>query len=67
MADWISMDDRLPPACDEILACNIHRTGRRMPFIYYVGTYPSECRVDITHWMPLPKVPPLPQSREGER
>lgn len=60
MSEWISVDERMPPACQEILVYRRNKAkGHSVVTSYYVSTRPAECVVDdgISHWMPLPGAP----------
>lgn len=66
--DWISVKDKLPEHCQEILACCSHEnTGFTFEesCTYTLATYINEMFIPFhydeklfpTHWMPLPEPP----------
>lgn len=66
MQKWISVKKRLPPDDKPVLVtylghctrrhyCDMIATRNGDQWEYYDGT--GECGMDITHWMPLPKLP----------
>jgi len=59
---WISVEDRLPPACANVFAWKAQWNGRRREYgavVCYISCFPRECveEDEITHWMPLPAPP----------
>jgi hypothetical protein len=62
---WISVKDRLPEFCEDVLVrgeCGIIDQGHRIKYhnrdtwIWKAGNY-SGCAEEVTHWMPLPAAP----------
>ena len=70
MSEWISVDERMPPAVTKVLAYGRQwgagNLSRRTVFQTFINTRPRECVEDeeITHWMPLPAPPALQESRD---
>lgn len=55
---WISVDDALPPECENILVVN----SKRITLAYYDNIFigiqgKSHTLKTVTHWMTLPKTP----------
>lgn len=53
--EFVSVNDRLPPPCTEVLAIRrVNRYGRLVAraVVTYISTHPRECVEDenITHW-----------------
>jgi Protein of unknown function (DUF551) len=64
MSEWISVKDRLPETGDDVLVWLDHGCelasylipyGWQSEFINWLEW--AACRVNITHWMPLPEAP----------
>lgn len=76
MSEWISLDDRLPSVMDMRLDHNgfyciliadregwdIH--GYSDPDLTLVELKAQRARHEITHWMPLPDLPSIVQTRQ---
>lgn len=66
MAEWISVEERLPNKADWYL---VYAENQR-PFVaYFKGkTFPLNNHYHkITHWMCLPEPPRTPKERGGEK
>ena len=69
MSEWVSVKDRYPPECQEVLTFDkishhtvvmyLVYTKKGEPLFYSNAEYPEEhTRLDeVTHWMPLPNPP----------
>lgn len=62
---WISVDERLPPACQFVLVYRFI-SGKYRVDIDYISSRPAECVEDdrISHWISLPAAPQHP-GKEG--
>lgn len=71
--DWISVEDRLPESCHEVLFFAINESGSKELMIghrdkdswthcclFYSTVYLENCT--ITHWMELPEYPKIEES-----
>ena len=64
MSEWISVDDRLPFAYQQVLVWSEYADGTEGAFIKRyngeeLGFIGTNCYMDkfVTHWMPLPTPP----------
>lgn len=64
MSKWISVKDRLPKHCQEVIVCcvasdkhEVHAATYSADFEYFYIFKTSLAVKDVTHWMPLPKKP----------
>lgn len=62
VTEWISVEDRLPPA--NILVLGMSQTPRNIFNIYNVMALDEFEEADVTHWMPIPQ-PPKAQEQKG--
>ena len=61
MSEWISVKDELPMSYENVIVCYKNAVGYRIDITYYCRSeYGSGwyLPVNITHWMPLPPLPP---------
>ena len=65
-AQWISVNDRLPPAAETVLFTGTSLVGERFRAqtgYYNLGVWVAEnigivnATFTVTHWMPLPELP----------
>ena len=63
--EWISVDERLPEAYEDVLYFNGQSVG--VDFICSDGTWCDEVvhGKPITHWMPLPEAPKMKGGEHG--
>lgn len=61
MAEWISVEDRLPEDGSCVLVCFQVRDGSRCisagNYSYYLARWIIRDIAQVTHWMPLPEMP----------
>lgn len=60
---WISVEDRLPESEEYVLCCTLAKNGTQniIRGYYSNGMWRVGMNSNVTHWMPLPKLP-----KEGE-
>lgn len=56
-AEWISVEDRLPPKFESVLVCCNGVLG--IDFICSTGKWYESFPIDVTHWMPFPEAPKM--------
>ena len=74
MNDWISIEDQeLPPVGEVVLVCDEYNSfvslGRATEDGEFELMWVSEIEVDsnVTHWMPLPKLPEAQMNRKKRK
>lgn len=69
MTEWISVKDRLPEHCQEVIVYwnnfasrnyEVHAATYNADFEYFYIHKAGLAVKDVTHWMPLPKMPEKP-------
>ena len=57
--EWISVEDELPEDQEEVLVCTRSKNGIRNIDKGYmaIDRFIHRGRAEVTHWMPLPKLP----------
>ena len=69
MNKWISVKDKLPDNCHEVIVCLEDEAGYRFADISF---YNPDLRIwnneyscyTVTHWMPMPELPKIEEKSE---
>ena len=54
---WISVNEKLPPSCKTVIACNVEKQVDACIFLHIDDKQFKQDYPCITHWMPLPSPP----------
>ena len=65
MSKWISVSEKLPEKYEDVLACFMSKSGRKLITVAWTNTDDGDWDCGegfrdgekVTHWMPLPKLP----------